>query len=101
MSGMLPMQGGGGGGLESLTTCGICGKQLKEPTRLPCGHVFCKSCLVEQNKAGKLECSLCKTVHLVQNGDLDKVKMKQTLFICFIKQTQITFNFFILIIRIR
>lgn len=60
-------------GVENLTKCGLCSLQLRDALRLNCSHVFCKSCLMAQNKAGRLECPNCKTVSIVQNGDLDKV----------------------------
>jgi len=40
--------------------CSICLELLKDPRVIPCGHSFCKSCLL-QLKPNQLRCPLCQT----------------------------------------
>lgn len=86
MSSTLPVN------VEGLTKCSYCGSQLKEALRLPCGHVACKQCLHGQNKAGRIDCIICKTTHVVQNGDMDKTFMPSALTNFWIKLNQSHFD---------
>ena len=64
---------------SSFVECGFCLKrneELKEPKRLPCGHIHCSSCLQGSLEAKTIvECPHCKEVlreqiHELPNADL-------------------------------
>jgi hypothetical protein len=53
--------------------CGVCAEVYNEddhiPRQLPCFHTFCSACLRRLGIRGnKIECSLCKTVHKINQG---------------------------------
>ena len=53
--------------------CGVCAEVYNEddniPRQLPCFHTFCSACLRRLgNRGNKIECSLCKTVHKINQG---------------------------------
>ncbi|QDZ18804.1 RING-type domain-containing protein [Chloropicon primus] len=41
------------------SSCCICIKHMREPAALPCGHVFCASCL-RTALSTKMECPMCR-----------------------------------------
>lgn len=41
--------------------CLICHKPFVNPKSLPCNHVFCNSCLIQNNSINDVTCPLCKT----------------------------------------
>ncbi|XP_074650832.1 LON peptidase N-terminal domain and RING finger protein 1-like [Tubulanus polymorphus] len=47
-----------------LFSCSICRGLLVEPVTLPCGHSFCRPCLI---KDGTKRCKKCSTVHYYVN----------------------------------
>lgn len=60
---------------RSFLECGICAEVYNEddriPWQLPCFHTFCSACLRRLcNRRNKIECSLCKTVHKINQGSM-------------------------------
>jgi len=58
--------------------CYICLDCVVEPVTLPCGHTFCKSCILESRKKDdKRECGVCRSRY---RGDLGiNISLDQTL----------------------
>ena len=47
--------------LEKYLTCPICQEILDEPTRITCGHTFCKKCITKwEKKSNDYICPLCR-----------------------------------------
>ena len=58
---------------RSFLECGVCAEVYNEddhiPRQLPCFHTFCSACLRRLgNRGNTIECSLCKTVHKINQG---------------------------------
>lgn len=58
---------------RNFLECGVCAEVYNEddriPRQLPCFHTFCSACLIRLgNRGNKIECSLCKTVHKINQG---------------------------------
>ena len=57
-------------------TCSICLdvlKEFKEPKELPCGHIYCKSCLeglIQHSNGAQLTCPTCRSETEVPNDDV-------------------------------
>lgn len=64
--------------MELLIKCGFCAKQMEDPMSLPCGHIFCKSCIVSNEIKGQLICSSCKSQ---SNGKSQAKESKLTEFL--------------------
>ena len=58
---------------EDVTLCPMCKNNYDDPHSLPCLHNFCKGCLADSVTIGKIECPLCDRIHLVPNGNLERV----------------------------
>ncbi|RNF09313.1 hypothetical protein TraAM80_02260 [Trypanosoma rangeli] len=71
------------GATESLYSCGLCMQLYRNPvTCVPCGHTFCKSCLLlhPENKArGKGAASYCPECGLASCSSLVHVRALDTL----------------------
>ena len=65
--------------MDSLIKCGYCNKQIEEPQTLPCGHIFCKSCISSNDKGGKIVCASCKTEHSGGKSSAKESKLAQFL----------------------
>lgn len=53
----------------SATFC--LGDEATFPRLLPCLHVMCTNCIVEQTTDGTVECALCQEKHTVAGNDVD------------------------------
>ena len=57
-------------------TCSVCFdilKEYREPKKLPCGHVYCKSCLeglIQHSRGAHLTCPTCRSKTEVPNNDV-------------------------------
>lgn len=49
----------------SLLECSICLLLLVEPITIPCGHTFCRSCVVASQQRAKKSCPLCRAVCVI------------------------------------
>jgi hypothetical protein len=65
--------------MDNLIKCGYCNKQIEEPQTLPCGHIFCKSCISSNDKGGKIVCASCKTEHSGGKSSAKESKLAQFL----------------------
>lgn len=58
LSGLVPLTDLRDG---SDINCSICLELFTEPCRLPCGHIFCKSCVVQRlRRRGRSTCPTCR-----------------------------------------
>lgn len=48
--------------LEKVLECSICLRTLCEPISIPCGHTFCRTCLVSSLRRSKKKCPECREV---------------------------------------
>ncbi|CAM9279984.1 unnamed protein product [Pylaiella littoralis] len=45
--------------MDDLLRCGVCDLLLCEPVSLPCGHTFCRTCLVKELRRKAKQCPCC------------------------------------------
>jgi len=71
----------------SLLECCICINLLAEPVSIPCGHTFCRTCLVSAQQRSQKKCPVCRAVCVVdaQNQN-ENVHLSRILKTCFQKQ---------------
>ena len=60
--------------LKEKIKCKICNQQITNPRTLQCDHSFCKECLEDKiifskNAVNKILCPVCKSDHLLQDGE--------------------------------
>ena len=52
--------------LESHLECQICLSLICEPVTIPCGHTFCRVCLVQALRRSNKQCVTCRSIcHVV------------------------------------
>ena len=67
------------GAKDKETTCSVCldvFKEFKEPKKLPCGHIYCKSCLeglIQHSSGAQLTCPTCRSKTEVPNKDVSNL----------------------------
>ena len=59
--------------LNPILTCPLCTKFLRNPKLLPCGHTFCKGCLITLVEGPDKECRLCKENVNLKADDIEKL----------------------------
>jgi len=68
----------------SLLECSICLNILAEPVSVPCGHSFCRTCLVTALQRAQKKCPLCRAVCVidaaVQNENVHLAAILKTCF---------------------
>lgn len=47
--------------LEAEAFCPVCFELLAVPVTAPCGHTYCRKCIIKAAAAGKEECPVCRT----------------------------------------
>ncbi|KAL0104028.1 hypothetical protein PUN28_017012 [Cardiocondyla obscurior] len=45
---------------QKMLSCTICEKIMKEPTKIRCGHSFCKTCIEKILQKKSAHCPICK-----------------------------------------
>ena len=61
---------------EKEMTCSVCLdvlKEFREPKKLPCGHIYCRSCLeglIQHSSGAQLTCPTCRSETEVPNNDV-------------------------------
>ncbi|XP_050723807.1 E3 ubiquitin-protein ligase TRIM63-like isoform X5 [Eriocheir sinensis] len=67
MSTSVSAPGSNSEGLREAMSCDVCSevyeRTLRTPLVLPCGHTFCRVCLVALKKQGNFLCPSCRAVH--------------------------------------
>jgi len=53
--------------------CVICHEVMSVPQRTPCGHVFCKNCIIDWLSMDKTSCVTCRSPLLFADLQLDRV----------------------------
>lgn len=48
--------------LVSCLQCSLCLSMICEPISIPCGHSFCRTCLVESLRRHKKQCPSCRAI---------------------------------------
>ena len=64
--------------INHLKTCAVCRKTFSDPRIIPCGHTFCKYCIITlKNKEDetKLTCFKCQKEHTMINTTDFRVNM--------------------------
>lgn len=64
---------------EELICCDLCESNPENTLQIPCFHLFCKSCLVQNLVDSTLVCPICKVEQLVTDGDLENTFNKSVL----------------------
>ena len=63
---------------EKEVTCGVCQEQYTEPRILPCGHYYCKKCILKMSlRVGTGEpfsCPECRVDVTLPDGNVDNLK---------------------------
>jgi len=68
----------------SLLECSICLNMLAEPISIPCGHTFCRTCLVTAQQRSQKKCPLCRAVCVVDAANQNEnVHLSAILKSCF------------------
>jgi Lon protease-like protein len=71
----------------ALLDCSICLNMLAEPISIPCGHSFCRTCLVTAQQRSQKKCPLCRAVCVVDAANQNEnVHLSAILKTCFTKQ---------------
>lgn len=67
--------------MEDAVTCGVCSeffeKGIRDPLVLPCGHTFCRSCVMNVRRTGNFLCPICRQTH--NNVDVNKLLINYSL----------------------
>ena len=62
--------------IEKYLTCSICQEIFDEPTRISCGHTFCKTCLEKwEKKSREGLCPLCRTKYIKRYTGKDLIAL--------------------------
>jgi len=71
----------------TLLECSICLNLLVEPISIPCGHTFCRTCLVTTLQRAQKKCPLCRAVCAVDAPNQNEnVHLSTILKACFPQQ---------------
>jgi len=73
----------------TLFECGICLSMLVEPISIPCGHTFCRTCLVTALQRSQKKCPMCRAVCVIDAANQsESIHLAAILKTCFTKQYQ-------------
>lgn len=62
--------------VEKYLSCPICQEIFDDPTRISCGHTFCKSCLTQwEQKSQHQECPICRKVYITGHSGKDLIAL--------------------------
>lgn len=50
-----------------MEKCSICIEDVKSETRLNCGHIFCKECIIRYERKGGMNCPNCRRPFVITN----------------------------------
>jgi len=68
----------------TLLECSICLNLLAEPISIPCGHTFCRTCLVTAQQRSQKKCPLCRAVCVVDAANQNEnIHLSAILKVCF------------------
>ncbi|CEL94050.1 unnamed protein product [Vitrella brassicaformis CCMP3155] len=61
--------------LSNILECSICLQVVCQPICVPCGHTFCRSCLVSSMKVSRKKCPSCRAVCLIDPVQSSECRM--------------------------
>jgi len=71
----------------TLLECSICLNMLAEPISIPCGHTFCRPCLVTAQQRSQKKCPICRAVCVVDASiQNENIQLSAILKTCFPQQ---------------